>query len=225
MSSLERAKAFLATTGKRAALMVLPLAAAAVCAHAAKITPTTFTAGCSGGIGTPTVTTGSEPKGNGVEFTGSVACTGDVIFFQSSGGSASIAPGDSIDVSWNFNVKEPADETVNWDLEVIGYSAKGVGVLDFYTSGSGTGNAKFKGDETSDPVSPKKMVSYSVDLTFYFSTSGDGGPADPTVTIKSLDLTDPRDIPESVPEPSALYLAVPGLGLLLLKRRKSAPRI
>jgi hypothetical protein len=223
MSSLQRAKAFLATTGKRGALIVLPLAAAVVCAHAAKITPTTFTAGCSGGIGTPTVTTDSEPKGNGVEFTGSVSCAGNVIDFQSSGGAASIDKGDSIDVSWNFVVKEPADQTVEWDLEVIGYSAKGVGVLDFDTRGSGTGNAKFKGDGTSDPVFPKKMVSYSVDLTFYFSTPGDS-PGDPTVTVKSLDLTNPRDIP-SVPEPSALYLAVPGLGLLLLKRRKSAPRI
>jgi len=39
------------------------------------------------------------------------------------------------------------------------------------------------------------------------------------VTLNSLDLN-----VSSAPEPTTLFLAVPGLGLLLLKRRKSEPR-
>ena len=216
MNSLDRAKAFLASTGKRVALTVVPLAVAVVSGHAGTLSPTTFDGSCSDG----TFSVGDATSvSHGVKFTGTISCSANTIYFDASGGTASIPDGDSILVAWNFDVKEPRLTSVDWHLEVIGLSAKGATVLDETIYGSGgPDNASFQDSEIIGPVAGKKMVSYSVELEFDFSRSP-GPPADPTVNIKSLDLRDSP--PASVPEPSALFLAMPGLGLLLLlKRRK-----
>jgi hypothetical protein len=220
MNSLGWVKALLASTGKRVAMTVVPLAAAVLSAHAGTLAPTTFGGSCNGDGYTPGTDTSVS---HGVEFTGTISCLADTILFGASGGTASVDKGDSILVSWNFDINAPSGTSVDWTLEVIGYSANGKTVLDELITGADTvnrkGNTSFKDDETIGPVLGKKMVSYSVTLEFDFS---EPPPGDPTVTIKSLKLRDPPDA--SVPEPSALFLAVPGLGLLLLKRRKSAPR-
>jgi len=220
LNSLNRAKAFLAGTGKRVALTVVPLAVVVVSAHAGTLSLATFDGGgCSDGTSSVGDATSVS---HGVKFTGTISCEASTIYFGTSGGTASIPDGDSILVAWNFVVKEPRLTSVDWYLEVIGLSAKGAIVLDEKISGSGgPDNASFQDSEIIGPVVGKKMVAYSVDLEFdFFRSSPPGPPADPTVNIKSLEL---RDV-GPVPEPSALFLALPSLGLLLLKRRRSAPR-
>jgi hypothetical protein len=174
MNSLDRAKAFLASTGKRVALTVVPLAVAIVSAHAGTLSLTTFDGSCSDG----TFSVGDATSvSHGVKFTGTISCSANTIYFDAYGGTASIPDGDSILVAWNFNVKEPSLTSVDWYLEVIGLSAKGATVLDETIYGSGgPDNASFQDSEIVGPVAGKKMVSYSVELEFDFSRSSPSGP-------------------------------------------------
>jgi MYXO-CTERM domain-containing protein len=213
MTSLDRAKAFLASTGKCAALTVLPLAAAVVSAHAGSISPGLLYPSCSGGSGY----TQGVVMGSGVEFTGSVTCPLDSVSFGVSGGAASFSTTETFPVSWDFNVAAPNGSLVTYDLDLYGFAGGGATVLQWGVTGGAfivdAGNVDIVGSATIGPPSAQ-MTSYDLDLDFGVSSG-----TDPTVTINALDLN-----VSSVPEPSALPLALPGLGLLLLKRRKSAPR-
>jgi hypothetical protein len=94
-------------------------------------------------------------------------------------------------------------------------AAAGSGIQFTSTAANCSGGTYFSASGT--PTGMSAGSTFPVSWDFDVSES-DAGVAFGTVTLNYLDL----DV--SVPEAAALFLAAPGLGLLLLKHRKRAPR-
>jgi hypothetical protein len=117
-----------------------------------------------------------------------------------------MSTGNTFPVSWNFGVASGGADD-EWTIQVFMPDSAGNQVFEA-TGSLVSGSGEVTGSSTATVASSGGAGYYVV-----FNVSGG------TVTLNSLDLN-----VSPVPEPASLFLVVPGLGLCLLKRRKSAPR-
>jgi hypothetical protein len=219
VTSLERARAFLSSKAKKTALIILPLAAAAVQAHAGTIT-FNFASGAgsfstSGGVVTPASSglfatlfpTGISLYGDAV-FTvtssGGVggggpctdACAG---FFTFNTGSGTF-PVDSLPVTYDFTLQASNGDPLNWNLNTCilttGFtcnSASGV-------TPSGGGVTPIIGNFNVSGLSGQVLQDWYVDLQVDFASNATFNTGD-TITLgipqgSSIDLGPLNQTPE-----------------------------
>jgi hypothetical protein len=221
MSSLERAKQFLAQKATRLALGVVPLAALAVSAVPAQAS-TIFQTGetCSVvGSGTCSVSqtgaVGGNPQANWVALTGSGTSTSSsgsqILDFDAIGTDAGTLTAGSVPVYWNFTLNPSSGSTVYWTVEeTINFSSGG------FTEIIVDGNSSAPGQVTgTDSIT----IFGAIDVTGYEIQLNTNGSTPYTVNIPagSLDLN-----PGGVPEPATLILVAGAGALLLLRRKKKA---
>jgi hypothetical protein len=216
VSSLERAKLFLAQKATRLALGVVPLAALAVSAVPAQAS-TIFQSGeaCFAGTGTCSVSqtsaVGGNPQANWVALTGSGTSTSSsgsqILDFYAIGTDTGTLTG-SVPVYWNFTLNPSSGSTVSWTVdETIYYGSSGA--ADFSANGNSSTPGQVTGTGSITIPGTIGVTGYRIEL------DTDGSiPYTVNIPAGSLDLN-----PGGVPEPATLFL-VPGAGALLLLRRK-----
>lgn len=233
MTSLERAKHFLARKASRLALAVVPLAAVTISSSSAKAEAILTSDAC-------TVTTGSGSCGislSGVSggnmhlnsaflsTSGStVLSVGSAIDFSggSPSGGATGSYNGKVPVSWDFDLIEVnAVRVIDWTLTFTLNGSGGGAVATFSKSGSastssGGGTAVSGSGNMPTPGASTPIFGYTITL----DTTTMSGKGSYEINIPVGSTLDLNPDPGSVPEPSTLLLMVPGVGALLLLRRK-----
>ena len=224
MDSLERARRFLARRTSRLALTVLPLAALAITAPAAKADTTTLATGSNCVVDTGTGACGTTQEaaigGNtglnwvGLFSSGSLSSSGGQLFLTATGGvsgsEAFLASG-NVPVAWDFNISPlPQDPAVDWTLT-------------FQVNFSGGGSSTFStgaNSATGDTVQGSGSISTSGGtVDGYQITLHAGGPSDFQINIPNASTLDLNPQLSAVPEPSSL-LVISAAGALMILRRK-----
>jgi hypothetical protein len=227
MDSLERAKRFLTRKGSRLALTVLPLAALAIAAPAAKAATTTLISGsnCVVSTGTGACATAQEAAigGNtglnwvGLFTSGGVSSSGGQLMLTATGGvtgsEAFLASG-NVPVAWDFNILPlSVDPTVDWTLTFqINFS--GGGSSTFTTSANSATGDTIQGSG-SISTSGGTVDGYSISLHA-------GGPSDFQIDIPNATTLDLNPPLSAVPEPSSLLVISVAGALMILRRKKRA---
>jgi hypothetical protein len=227
ITSLDRAKRFIAEKAKKVAITLMPLAAlsvAALPAHAG----TLGTGSCTtaGGSGSCTITqasaTGANPALNWLQLAGSGSTTTGQLFFGTAIGSASgSAPSQgTIPVSWYFEIIDPGSLTIGWSLgaNIIGSNSQ-PGV---FPSGSVSSTQFVTG---SGLIHPNGGTLSSYILEASFQVQGPPGQGAFSVLIpagSTIDLNGTTTAgPSGTPEPgSVILMGTGGAALLLLRRRQ-----
>jgi hypothetical protein len=219
-----RARALMAKTARNAALIVVPLAAAASAAHAGEVyLPTTpVTCAYNNGGSSGSCSGGASPintdPGNGI-YGVSLFTTSPVFFSSSSGGSLTlsvngdlsgggISSGTVIPLAYDFSITPSGSETPSsWSLE---YSIHSSGFNDGFmtVSGSGSGTIAGTASLTLGTLIPSdSLVQIVADLS-WSSVTGTGGffisvPGDGTFDVNSVS--------SSTPEPGTMGLLASAL--------------
>jgi hypothetical protein len=233
MSSLDRAKKFLASKARILALAVVPLAAVTDVAQAA---PLTFSSsGCSvNSLNNGQVASGSFCEVNlgtgGVDGINSIAVFGGgfvnfspfegsnygIEFSATGSGDGGESPSGILPLAWDFSIGDAFNTTnLNWYLQFIFWGA-GSGSYFYATSGSGTG--QFKGSTVMEIASSginawNVSLQITGDVTEVLSGGGFAVDIPPGTTL------DVNPVGDAVPEPSSLLLALPAGAFLLVRRR------
>jgi hypothetical protein len=239
MSSLDRAKQFLQNKSRTLALSVVPFAALVALAPPAKAsllvfapgTPTMSTTAPSGSLVTNNLSsvaltvlngvTGVAGSGNGTltnGISGSWTMSFDMAGTVNEGAITTPIP-----VDWLFNFTSNVNTTFTWALNLkLNGSPVTLTPSPDAVSGSffGFGPTQISGTALI-PVEGGPITSYDLLLQIGNSTGGSVGtftldvPAGSTLDINPVG---------AAPEPSALFLAAPGLAFLLLKSRRKQPK-
>jgi len=245
MTSIERAKAFLSDKVKKTALIILPLAAATVNAHAGSITTPTFSFNpdtsqfnCSGLCTASPSTINATPFVTGISVYGDTTFTvssggvgtgqdcGDICAgFYASGSGAGVFPVDTLPVTYDFTVQDSNRDPMVWDVSAciettttfVCDSASG-GIAG--GSGSGGGAVPVDGAFNISGLDGQTLTGWSANLTLDFA-SGFGYSANDTVTVSvppdaSVDLGPLNEVPE--PATGWMLAAAGGVWALLRKR-------
>jgi hypothetical protein len=239
MSSLERAKRFLAEKTSRLALSVVPLAALAVSAVPAHA-EVTFNVGSGSGNGNCSVSasfmgsgscssfqqsaTGGNVFANWVAIQGngsmSSASGGSIDFAVNSGGASGVLASGTIPISWDFLLDSSSSGSVAWSV-LFRVSFSGGGSDSFSMSGStsltGLSSVEVVGSGAITIGTGGSVDGYAIALDT--NTFGTGIPYSVDIPDGSLDLNSPAP----APEPATLFL-VPAAGALLFLRRKKRNR-
>lgn len=235
MTSLARAKRYLAQKASRLALAVVPLAALAVSTPQAKAIPAgpLLTGGdctVSGGLGSFTGScdtaqvnaTGGDGSLNWIEMFGS----GSLLNSDGSGGFlnfnagddalSTVIPSGQIPVGWGFSispVNPDLEPSLNWMVTFSIFTSGGSG--SFTQSGSALAGSNVRGSGAIVFASSQDVIGWRAVL----DTNTGGNAFGYSINIpgkKSLDLNQQT----AAPEPASLLLLAPGLGALLFLRRK-----
>lgn len=244
MTSIERAKAFLNDKVKKTALVILPLAAATIHAHAGTITNPTFSYdpisssfNASGGAtpstttlnGTPFVTGISLDGGlSGITFTmvsGGVA-TGDACGnacagFFASGSGAGVFPNDTLPVTYDFTLQASNGDPLVWTVGACISTTSGEG-CNSASGGIDSGGAAtpVDGSFNISGLDGQTMTGWSAYLDADFA-SGWGYSSNDTITITVLpDSSVDLGPVNSVPEPATGWMLVSAGGVFALMRRR-----
>jgi hypothetical protein len=231
MNSLERAKRFLARKASRLALAVVPLAAVAISSSPAKANAVLTSDDCSVTVGSGScgIELSGTPGGNNhlnsafLSTSGStVLSVGGVVDFSggSPSGGASGSYNGKVPVAWDFDIvtTTATNRVVAYTITFTLNGSGGAVVASFTTSGSATsssgGTAVSGTANIPTPGASTPIFGYTITLD---TDNGNGKaygieiPADSTLDLNPL---------TSTPEPSTLLLTIPGVGALLLLRRK-----
>jgi hypothetical protein len=231
MNSLERAKHFLARKASRLALAVVPLAAVAVSTPSAKAAAIlNNSGGCdvttgTGSCGIDIFSSGGNNHLNVASLftSGAAVASGSALDFSgglTSGGANGGTLNGKVPVSWDFDIIQAAtSRTVDWTITFTLYGSGGSVVSTFSKSGSaasssGSGTLVAGSGNLPSP-SGSNIYGYSITLDTE-TASGKGSYSINIPADASLDLNPDT----STPEPSTLLLTIPGIGALLLLRRK-----
>lgn len=226
MTSLARAKEFLARKAAKLALTIVPLAALTAitppAAHAGVIfsvdncvaTTLTHSGGCTAAIqGLP----GADSEFPWVSVFGSIVDNvGTSSMLDATGSASGSTVGGDIPVSWLFSLLSTKSGTADWNVSATLWDTDNDVLGFFFASGSTGFNSTVSGSGTMT-VSPGDVGSWE------FSVSANENSGNFTYTLKvpgnaSIDFN-----PQETPEPSSLLLGLTGGGaLLLLLRRKKA---
>jgi hypothetical protein len=233
MTSTDRAKAFISSKLKRTALIILPLAAAAVQAHAGVIfsfSGSTFSA--SGNATTPTAflsgaqilngVNGISLSGNTVFTTtsagsgGSFACAGICAGYNTFGGGSGTFDFDTILVQYDFILSDSNGSPLNWSL--------GVGINGINNSVGGTtlaGGDEETGSFTISGLQGATLSSWNSFLQIDFVNNYNSGD---TITL-NIPAGASVDIGAAIPEPgTGSLMAIAGAalaGVAAMRRRLS----
>jgi hypothetical protein len=235
MTLLERAKRFLAQKASRLAVVVVPLAAVALSSSPAKAGSITLTSGSGCVLDVCTVSTGTGGGYSGMNSI-DLSTSGSVTAFHIgdyqldfsanggvTGGSGSISPGTEIPVSWDFVLLNPQlDPTVTWNITFSLNDGSGRSETQYSYSASGSNATTLTGTTVSGTGDITIPASGGGDITGWSITLDTSATGSYRVDIPG-DLTLVLNSPGSsgaVPEPSSMLLTVPGMGALLLLRRK-----
>ena len=230
MNSLDRAKAFLKGRGAKLALAVIPLATIAVStAQAVRQVGPVFgppasgsgvSYSCSGCSFNPNFAITTLPLFNGaqgIRVSGPASFTanspGDYnLYLQFSGvvGGGSFGSA-TMPVDYLFSVDPGNGTFTHWNLE-FGVSETPSTYLSFTTSGAGSGSqpVDISGTGTITGLLAGQPYAWNINLTLDWTANATGA---------TLNLDLPLDI-GSVPEPASILLVGPGIGLLMLVRRR-----
>jgi len=237
MTSTDRAKAFISNKLKRTALIILPLAAAAVQAHAGVI----FTLGSGGnplqasGNATTSVTTPFSSTQilngvNGISLFGAATYTVNFSGGNSGGTCQSVCAGffafggglgsgsfasDTLLTNYDFTVSDSNGDALNWSLDVQ------VNGSENSTSGTAASGDEVTGGLTLSGLNGQTLESWSAELNVDFAGGFNGGD---TITVNipggaSVDI----GALSSAPEPgTGALMAIAGAalaGLAAIRRR------
>jgi hypothetical protein len=238
VTSIERAKQFLAGKAKTTALIILPLAAAAVQAHAGTIT-FSYSPGAgsfiSSGLGS-TITSFI----NGVPFPTGISLNGSGSFLMTVGGvggggstcadlcagpaafdsGAGVFPVDSIPVTYDFSVQDSNNDPLAWEVRVCMFTSGGGSACN---SGAGVTPTKqtVTGGFNISGLLGKTLQFWSADLDVNFAANSTFS-ANDTVDINvpadtSIDIG-PLGLP--APEPGTGWLMAGAAALLAGFRKR-----
>ncbi len=245
MTTSDRARAFLASKIKRTALVILPLAAAAVQCHATvTFGSSTGSFNASGGSATPkptvsvntpysfaTVSSGVDGMtvAGGATFTANAAGLGDsghnacgVICGElaAAGSGSGIFDSDTLEVDYDFTLHSSTGNTLDWYLLVdVG------GQQNTASSVSGDGQEVKGSFFLTGMQGVAASFNWNVDLftdLFNDVKSGNSITLDIPV-LTSIDIG--AQVPPTTPEPGTWWLVSGAIGALLLLQRWLAPRI
>jgi hypothetical protein len=232
MSSLDRAKKFLASKARTLALAVVPLAAATSTIEAAPLQLSA--SGCQvnsiGSFSSGFCTTSSVNPG-GVDGINWIQIFGDGYAYSFSGGSFGIqfsafgsgdggdSPSGLMPLAWDFTISDAFDtQDISYYLS-FEFFDNNSGSYFHSESGSGLGRVTGK---YSLAIPNSGIISWSVNLVVQGTTMNgefsEGSsffvdiPEGTTIDLNPVDAT--------VPEPSSLLLALPGGAYILLRRRR-----
>jgi hypothetical protein len=242
MTSLQKAKAFFESKGKKLALAVAPLAmiaASAVPAHAGLVVspfPTgpggSITGGngvASGGLfASPVIGSNGLP---GLSITGGATETatssgGTTLTFSYAG---SVGPAfqsffpSSVPIEWHFLATPSNNSNISWNLTYSFWDASTLTSDPPNTTGGFSGSAlnvlggtsaEFQG--LGDVNLPATLANFQVDLNVLWDANGAGATLNLDIPTGSLDLNTPA------PEPGSYLLMGAGMGLLLLRARRKS---
>jgi PEP-CTERM motif len=242
MTSLQKAKAFFESKGKKLALAVAPLAmiaASAVPAHASLVISPfpsgpggSITGGngsASGGLfATPVIGSNGLP---GLSITGSAVETatnsgGTTLTFSYAGSIPeafqSFFPS-SVPIEWHFLVTPSNNTDISWNLTYSFWDASTPISDPPNTTGGFSGSAlnvlggtsaDFQG--LGDVNLPATLANFRVDLNVLWSANGPGSTLTVDIPTGSLDINTPA------PEPGSYLLMGAGMGLLALRARRKS---
>jgi len=246
MTSLQRAKAFSESQGKKLALVVAPLAmiaAAAIPAQASVAPISPFPTGPSGVIGAvggsggsvTGILVGSPVVGsNGLPGL-SVTGTGTETAINSGGTTLTFSYGGPVDpafqnsfpaslpIEWHF-IAAPSNTTdINWQLTYSFWDTATSTANPANTTGQFTGAALNVAGGTSvdfhglgDVNLPGSLANFHIDLNVSWSAAGPGSTLTVDIPTGSLDLNPPT------PEPGSYLLMSAGIALLVFRARRKA---
>jgi hypothetical protein len=223
---LARARALMARTARNAALIVVPLAAAASAAHAGEVylptTPVSCTyvnGGTSGSCSGSASQINTDP-GNGL-YGVSLFTTSPVLFYSTSGGSLTlsvngdlsgggISMGTVIPLAYDFlvtGVSGGSKMPATWSLE---YSIQSSGFIDGFTTVSGSGSATNMGT-TSLTISSLIPSDADVQIVTELSWSSVTGFGDFDLSVPGNGTFDVNALSSTTPEPGTMGLLASAL--------------
>jgi hypothetical protein len=242
MTSLQKAKAFFESKGKKLALAVAPLAmiaASAVPAHASLVVspfPTGPGGSIAGGNGNvsgslfASAVTGSNGL-PGLSITGSATETatnsgGTTLTFSYAGSVGASFQNffpSSVPIEWHFFATPSNASDINWNLTYSFWDPSTPTSNPPNTTGGFNGSAlnvqggtsaEFQG--LGDVNLPATLANFRVDLNVLWSANGPGSTLTVNIPTGSLDLNTPA------PEPGSYLLMGAGMSLLVLRARRKS---
>jgi hypothetical protein len=236
MTSLDRAKRFLASKARTLALTAVPLATLVAVAPPAKAGPVVFNTGTCSATATGSSSVSGTPScgnsllvtmpngANGLHLNGNVSAIsnsggtsfGAVLDWSGAANSGSFTG--SMPVTWNFTVGfTPAGiaatpiATYSWTLD-FWFNTRSIHLQE---TGSGAVSAPFQGSD-SVPFNNTFVFNWEAQLTATRTSVNSGETLSLTVPNSSVDINPAV----AVPEPASLLLMTSGLGYILWRKRR-----
>jgi len=234
MTSIERAKAFLSDKVKKTALVILPLAAATLSAHAGTITPT-FSLDSGSSFNASGAAIPSSSSVGAFTFPGGISLFGSSIFtvtssgfgtgsscgnictgFYAFGSGAGVFPSDTLPVTYDFNATASNEDLMVWDVYACIESTNGESCNDV---GGVTSGGEVTGSFDISGLNGATLQSWFAGLQVDFA-SGWGYTSNDTITVDVPGVTSVDLGPASVPEPATGWMLATAGGVWALLRRR-----